>query len=214
MTGVPAHPKLYHIVHLDRLASIVADGCLWSDAERIKRERGGTTIGMDKIKKRRLQELVLGSHPDLHVGDCVPFYFCPRSVMLYVISKANNPDLRYTGGQRQIVHLEADFAKTVDWARAEERRWAFTDMNAGAYFFNDWNDPARLDCLDWQAIGAADWRACKDGKQAEFLVEGRFPWDLVERVGVIDRDAADRALACAASAAHKPAVEIRREWYY
>ncbi len=28
---VPAQPKLYHIVHVDRLRSIVADGHLWSD---------------------------------------------------------------------------------------------------------------------------------------------------------------------------------------
>lgn len=26
---VPAQPKIYHIVHVDRLPSIVADGCLW-----------------------------------------------------------------------------------------------------------------------------------------------------------------------------------------
>ena len=29
----PAEPKVYHIVHVDRLASIVADRRLWSDAE-------------------------------------------------------------------------------------------------------------------------------------------------------------------------------------
>lgn len=211
---VPEYPKLYHIVHVDRLASIVADRCLWSDAERIRRDLGGTTIGMDKIKKRRLEELTLTSHPDLHVGDCVPFYFCPRSVMLYVIYKGNHPDLGYTGGQQEIVHLEADFAKTIDWARTVGQRWAFTDTNAGAYFFNDWSDPGRLDRLDWNAIGALDWHACKDGKQAEFLIEGHFPWEQVERVGVFDRTAEERVLACITSARHRPAVEIRNEWYY
>ena len=30
---VPTEPKIYHIVHVDRLASIIADGYLWSDAE-------------------------------------------------------------------------------------------------------------------------------------------------------------------------------------
>jgi CxxC-x17-CxxC domain-containing protein len=38
---------------------------------------------MNKIKERRLK-LPLSSHFNLFVGDCVPFYFCPRSVMLYV----------------------------------------------------------------------------------------------------------------------------------
>lgn len=28
---VPANPKIYHITHVDNLASIVADGCVWPD---------------------------------------------------------------------------------------------------------------------------------------------------------------------------------------
>ena len=82
---VPSQPKLYHIVHVDRLMSIVADGGLWCDAEIVRREPPGTTIGMNAIKQRRLGELTLTSYPDLYVGDCVPFYFCPRSIMLYLI---------------------------------------------------------------------------------------------------------------------------------
>ena len=104
---VPANPKIYHIVHVDRLASIVADGCLWSDREARERDVSGTEIGMSNIKERRLGN-ELGSHPGLHVGDCVPFYFCPRSIMLYVISRQNNPLLDYQGGQVPIIHLEAD----------------------------------------------------------------------------------------------------------
>ena len=75
----------------------------------------GTTIGMSSIKKRRLK-LKLTSHPDLHVGDCVPFYFCPRSVMLYVIHMANHAELTYRGGQESIVHLEAGLHEAVAWA--------------------------------------------------------------------------------------------------
>ena len=83
----PARPKLYHIVHVDRLASVVTDGALWCDAKIQRRKSLGTTIGMTDIKKRRLTN-VLDCWPDLAVGDCVPFYFCPRSVMLFVIHKA------------------------------------------------------------------------------------------------------------------------------
>ena len=32
-------PKIYHIAHVDRLASIVADGFLWCDAELQQRVR-------------------------------------------------------------------------------------------------------------------------------------------------------------------------------
>src|SRR5690242_3242018 len=95
---VPPQPKIYHIAHMDRLPSIVADGFLWCDAEIMRRSPPGTTIGMNSIKQRRLNELRLTSHPDLHVGDCVPFYFCPRSVMLYLIYQGNHPEMNYRGG--------------------------------------------------------------------------------------------------------------------
>ena len=137
---VPLHPKLYHIVHVDRLQSIVAEGRLWCDAEVVRRNPAGTTIGMTGIKQRRLTELTLSSHPALHVGDCVPFYFCPRSVMLYLIYQGNHPELTYRGGQGPIIHLETDLQATVTWASGAGQRWAFTLSNAGSYFFEDRSD--------------------------------------------------------------------------
>ena len=152
-------PKIYHIVHVDRLASIVADGGLWSDAELQRGARPGTTIGMSTIKQRRLTNPVK-CRTGLNVGDCVPFYFCPRSVMLYLIYRANHPELDYRGGQGPIVHLEADLHEAVDWAERHGRRWAFTLSNAGSRYFQDRCDRAQLDELDWAAIQARDWRAC------------------------------------------------------
>ncbi len=75
--SVPAQPKIYHIVRVDNLASIVADGRLWSDSLMLPRQ-GGTVIGMNAIKQRRLG-LPVSCHEALTVGQCVPFYFCSRS---------------------------------------------------------------------------------------------------------------------------------------
>ena len=68
----PANPKLYHIIHVDRLASVINDGHLLSDSQMALRQGAGTTIGMSRIKTRRLTKLTLDSHPDLYVGACVP----------------------------------------------------------------------------------------------------------------------------------------------
>ena len=209
----PAEPKIYHIVHVDRLASIVADGCLWSDAELHCRERPGTTIGMSAIKERRLTNPVK-CRPGLNVGDCVPFYFSPRSVMLYLIHMANHSELDYRGGQGPIVHLAANLHEAVDWANRSERRWAFTLSNAGSRYFQDRCDPAQLGELDWAAIRARDWRACKEGKQAEFLMEQSFPWTLVRRVGVSSPAIHGETQDTLRLAEHRPAVELRPEWYY
>jgi ssDNA thymidine ADP-ribosyltransferase, DarT len=136
---LPANPKIYHILHVDRLHSVIADGFLYSDAIMSQRSLGGTTIGMSDIKQRRLTELTLASHPDLRVGECVPFYYCPRSIMLYKIHKGNDPDLSYKDGQQPILHLELDLHSIVDWAAGENRRWAITKSNAGSYYFEDFN---------------------------------------------------------------------------
>ena len=208
----PDEPKIYHIVHLDRLASIVAD-CLWCDAKMATRTSSGTTIGMNSIKERRLTN-ALNSHPGLCVGDCVPFYFCPRSVMLYVIYKANHPELDYRDGQDPIVHLEADLRRTVAWTERNKRRWAFTTSNAGSGFFDDFSDLADLDKIDWDAVHATDWRQCQDGKQAEFLLEAAFPWEMVSRVGVNSRGMYAKVQHVLRGARHRPSVEVMPDWYY
>lgn len=210
---VPPRPKIYHIAHVDRLPSIVADGFLWCDAEVIRRAPAGTTIGMSGIKHRRLT-LSLNSHPALHVGDCVPFYFCPRSVMLYLIYKGNHQDLAYHGGQGPILHFEADLRATVTWANAQSLRWAFTNSNAGSYYFEDYNDLARLDKIDWTAVQACDWQAHKEGKQAEFLLEHHFPWRLVERIGVLSDSVYRQVVNALPAHGHRPTVEVRPDWYY
>jgi hypothetical protein len=217
---MPAEPKIYHIVHIDRLPSIIADGGLRCDAEIVRRGAPGTTIGMNSIKQRRLNELTLTSHPDLYVGDCVPFYFCPRSVMLYLIHRNNHRELEYHGGQGPIIHLEADLRQTVAWADDHNQRWAFTTANAGSNYFDDYSNLAQLDKIDWDAVQAKRWsgggvpESVKEGKQAEFLLEHSFPWELVSRIGVQSQPTYDKVLDVLGAATHRPTVERKREWYY
>ena len=54
----------------------------------------------------------------------------------------------------------------------------------------------------------------RQGKQAEFLIEGAFPWKLVERIGVIDIARAQRVDEILAGAQHKPEIVVQRNWYY
>jgi hypothetical protein len=214
MTPPPPNPKLYHIVHVDRLASIVADERLLCDAVMMNRQGAGTTIGMSKIKERRLR-LALETHPDLMVGGCVPFYFCPRSVMLYLIYQGNHPELIYRGGQGPIVHLELDLRKVVQWADEQRLRWAFTLSNAGSSYFEERANLDQLDEINWEAVAARQWAgALMDGKQGEFLVEREVDWDLVDRVGVYSQAIGQQALAAIGNAPHQPPVEVLRDWYY
>jgi len=211
---IPDQPKIYHIVHVDNLASICGAGCLWSDSVMVQRQ-GGTVIGMGSIKQRRLA-LPVSCHPQTFVGEYVPFYFCPRSIMLFVIHCANHPELAYRGGQQPIIHLQADLSQVVQWAEANGRRWAFSLSNAGAVYTQFRSELAQLDEINWDAVAARDFRPAdvKEAKQAEFLVQQSFPWHLVERIGVHSQGIAQRVYAAMNGAGHRPSVEIRREWYY
>lgn len=215
MSLPPAQPKIYHITHVDNLPAILARGGLLSDSEMSASGGPSATIGMSRIKVRRLR-LPVQCHPGDHVGDYVPFYFCPRSVMLYVIHCANLSELTYRGGQRPIVHLEADLHDVVAWAEGEGRRWAFSLSNAGAAYAQFRSSLDHLQEIDWSAVAATDFRSpqIKEGKQAEFLLHGFFPWHLIQRMGVSSREIERRALAATARAAHQPAVAVRPDWYY
>jgi ssDNA thymidine ADP-ribosyltransferase, DarT len=212
--NVPADQKIYHIVHVDNLASIIADGVLWCDSKMIERP-GGTLIGMGGIKQRRLT-LPVSCQPGTHVGDYVPFYFCSRSIMLYVIYCANHAELAYKGGQRHIVHLEADLNKVVAWAAAHGQRWAMSLSNAGAVYTQFRTGTDKLNEINWAAVAATDFRPAdiKEGKQAEFLVQQSFPWHLVERIGVHSQPIIPRVAAAMLGAAHRPVLEIKTDWYY
>lgn len=209
--------KLYHIVHIDKLPLILNSGNagrLICDSDVQKRHLLGTTIGMSKIKERRMNELTLDSHPDLYVGDCVPFYFCPRSIMLYMFYQNNHPDIAYRGGQEPIVHLVFNMMDVVEWANQRDRRWAFTDSNAGSRYFNDYCDLSDIDRLNWDAINTNFWSNCKEEKQAEFLVERSLPWYLVGEIGVYSLEYYYKVCNAISYANHQPDVKIEREWYY
>jgi len=212
---VPANPKIYHIVHVDNLASIIGDGGLSSDAVMVKRGGPPENIGMPNIKTARLAKPV-GCNPGTFVGEYVPFNFCPRSVMLNIIWYANHPHLTYRGGQQPIVHLEASLERAIEWAEGNGKRWAFSLANARAAYVDFYSDYGKLDEINWAAVASNDFRSpdVKEGKQAEFLMQQFFPWHLVERIGVHSQPIAPRVAAAMHGAAHRPVLEIKRDWYY
>ena len=215
MSAPPQNPKIFHITHLENLPQIV-DGVLWSDAERIRRGLVCRVVGMNEIKRRRLEELEVGCHPGTRVGQYVPFYFCFRSIRLYLLHQGNHPELTYRGGQGPIVHLEADFHTAAEWLSAAGRRWSFSNGNAGTRYTSFFRDINRLDLLNWEAIAATDWRDpfVKERKQAEFLVEESFPWVLVERIGVMDRQIGQGVARIVEGARYRPRIVVARDWYY
>jgi hypothetical protein len=202
--------SIYHITHINNLASIISEGKLWSDAQRIDKNLESTNIGYPHIKGRRSKRKVeLDSEGNL--GDYVPFYFCNRSIMLYVLSENGVPG--YSEGQTPIVHLVSD----TDLATKTGQPWGFTDRHAELAFAEYFEDIEDLDKVDWDVMPRKQWGGdseVKEMKQAEFLVHDFFPWTSIKKIGVLNQEIADKVLKLIKSSQHKPDVQVERGWYY
>jgi hypothetical protein len=216
MASVSPSPKIYHITHIDNLPNIAANMGLVSDATRIARDLSCSLVGMSTIKERRLKEIEVSCHPKTMVGQYVPFYFCPRSIMLYMLHMGNHPDISYKGGQQPIVHLQADFHKVINWANSNSVSWAFTNGNAAAHLTTFYNQSSKLREINWYAITSTDFRdpKTKEGKQAEFLMFDVFPWTLIEKIGIINSTISTKVKTALKSAGHQPVISVEPNWYF
>lgn len=101
-------------------------------------------------------------------------------------------------------------------AESNDLRWAFTLSNADSSYFEDRSNLSELDQINWNAVVAIQWSNSdiKDAKQAEFLVEQRFPWRLVVGIGVHDHIVRENVMSATAEQDHKPIVKVMQNWYY
>ena len=79
-------PPIYHITPIDNLPGIIKAGGLFCD--RDAKNIQFVSIGHRNIKERRLRKKV-PCEPGGVIADYVPFYFAPRSPMLFTINKGN-----------------------------------------------------------------------------------------------------------------------------
>ena len=93
----PVHTPFYHFTPIHHLVSIIERGlrCDGTAAGLLAVE-----VGNRGIKERRRRRAVPVGGRGV-VADYVPFYFAPRSPMLYAIAMGNVPE--YTGGTDPLV---------------------------------------------------------------------------------------------------------------
>ena len=210
---IPTSIKIFHILHIDRLNSVLSDRFLYSYSYIRKFKKNGTTIGIADIKINRLFKK-LSKYPQIAVGDCTPFYFCPRSVMLYMIYKGNYPEIPYKGGQAPILHIVADFYRTIEWTNSNNKHWVFTPTNAAASYTEDFNDVNMLSKINWDIVHSNNWKKHREQKQAEFLIENSFPIELIEKIGVYSEEYAEKVQKILSQFNININIEVRPDWYY
>ena len=101
MSPRPVPTPVLHFTRVEHLVDIIGHGLLSDSGTRAK---GGTLIevGHPDIKRLR-RERPVPIAPHGMVGDYVPFYFAPRSPMMFVIHCDNVPG--YSAGSDRLVYL-------------------------------------------------------------------------------------------------------------
>lgn len=125
---------------------------------------------IDKRGRRRVTKT-----PGGVLNDYIPFYFAPRSPMLYSIYKKNIDG--FIGKQSDIIYL----VSSVERIQESKIPFVFTNGHAYEMITNFFNEVADLDKIDWQIMGATYWNNTPDDndrmrrRMAEFLVYQFIP---------------------------------------
>ena len=205
---------IYHITHLNNLTSILNSGGLIPVSGLKQKQVSYTNIAYEQIQNRRATKRVpYGAGGVLH--DYVPFYFAPRSPMLYTIHKGNVPG--YQDGQSSIIHLVVEIQAIAN----SNLDFVFTDGHA-VMDYSDFCEDLELlgDIIDWELMESKYWfdtqedpnRKCR--RQAEFLVHKFCPWILVKEIGVVNNEMKIKVQKILENYDYKPLVKIHSDWYY
>lgn len=205
--------NIYHITSIQNFATILSEGGLWCDRVVVQRQLAHVSIAHQHIKDRRLHKQV-PCNPGGSVADYVPFYFAPRSPMLFVIHKGGVEG--YQGGQAPILHL----VSSVEIVQSNGIPFVFTDGHAEMDISQFYSNPKDLEKIDWEVMQSTYWNDTnEDGdrkrrRQAEFLVQHFFPIELIKMIGVFDHATARMVSGLLQSFENKPGIQVMRAWYY
>ena len=186
---------LFHITHVDNLASIASNGL---KSHREAKQFHPVDISDSNVNKRRKRPAPISGRS---IHEYVPLYFRARNPMLY-LRKARQKDLAILYIDRTV----ADYSGVL-----------FTDGNAASLpteFYDDFN---KLNQLDLKVLRADYWNDYEDGKRkrcAEVLVPDAIPFESVSRVVVENASADQRAAAAFAQSSNRPEQWVKPDWFF
>lgn len=202
---------IYHITHIDNLASILKSGGMMANSSLNKQKIKYFDISYENIQIRRANTPVPCSAGGV-LHDYVPFYFAPRSPMLYTIEKGNVP--KYQEGQNSVIYLVADVKIIVD----NGLKYAFTDGHP-VMNYSDFYDVLES-VIDWELMNSRYWNNSTDDpnrkcrRQAEFLVYQFCPLEIITKIGVMNQTLKLTVEKILQKFNITKIIEIQETWYY
>lgn len=127
-----------------------------------------------------------------NIGDYVPFYFTPKSIMLYNIITGYWHPLVPRRNRNEILVIRCLIDELTQLPR-----WFFTDGQGNDMASSHFNDLAELDKIDWECIQQSSFSKSADDfdkprrYQAEFLIHNYVPLESMESLNVYDQASAE-----------------------
>lgn len=208
MTSLADTILLYHLTHINNLPSILQRESLWSHACIKTHEVSYSDVANQDVQTRRERtKIPIGMCGNLH--DYVPFYFAPRSPMLYVIGRQHPP-------QQNMVYFMTSTAMIQQHCPA----FVFTDAHAIRRLTNFYEELTDLDKIDWPIMKATIWTDTdedpnrKARRQAEFLVHNEVPLKACLGFAVYDEQIKHRVEQLLQQNGISLPVAVRRPFYF
>jgi ssDNA thymidine ADP-ribosyltransferase, DarT len=223
--SAPTPTRLFHITAIANLPSVLAQGALVCKQMAEAQSVAYQNIAHAGAQGARARKTV-PNPPGGLVHDYVPFYFAPRSPMLFAINQGKVVGCALR--QADIAHIET----SVEAVTGQGLPFVFYDRNATLAYSQPCTDLAqlgthvawdlitsapRLDgfCRYWHSDPESDrYSDRKERRQAEFLVKSRVPLNLVTRIGVFNLDKAAQVRTMLRQAQCALPVQAMPDWYF
>lgn len=198
---------IFRIIHKRNLGFILEHGIVCRNGQ--PQDANFTSIGTEDIIDKRDKKIV-AILPGGTLSDYVPFYFAPRSPMLYSVHKNE------ICPQEEIVYLVSKLEKVME----TELSFAFTDGHALMQFSQVYNSPEDLDKVDWEVMRAVYWNDTpedndkKRRRMAEFLVYEHFPVEAIGLVAVKNEQKKRQVEQILSKFGKNIPVKVYENWYY
>jgi len=221
----PRPTRLFHITAIANLPEIFNVNALLS-------KNIGALVGIDyqNIAHSGAQGAralrAVPNPPGGVVHDFVPFYFAPRSPMLYAINRGAVQNCQWR--QDDIVYFET----TIEAVTAQGNDFVYYDRNATLAFSVAYTDLSKLDqvvawdilteqpqkdgyCQYWQSKPDHPRYADRmERRQAEFLVKDQVPLSQITRLGVVNSLKQAEVQALTTRFGLYLPVNVMPDWYF
>jgi hypothetical protein len=218
--AIPNPVRIFHITALANLPGICQSAAL------LAKNHGAqyTNIAHQGAQGARSARSV-PNPPGGVVHDYVPFYYAPRSPMLFAINSGRVAGCSLR--QEDVVHFEFRLPDAL----ADGSPFVIFDRNATLSYARAYTSLTDLDKVSWDLFFEAplvgdfskyfhdrpnDPRHAdrRERRMAEFLVRDRVSLRRCTRIGAIDESKRAQAQRVVERAGLRLSVDVRRDWYF